>query len=35
VGAQLLNVFVTPITIADYLGGLVLASVATSAVGWR
>src|SRR5512136_1198503 len=28
-----LNVFVTPITIAEYLGGLVLASVATSAVG--
>jgi ABC-2 type transport system permease protein len=28
-----LNVFATPITIADYLGGLVLASVATSAVG--
>jgi ABC-2 type transport system permease protein len=28
-----LNVFATPISIAEYLGGLVLASVATSAIG--
>ena len=28
-----LNIFATPLTVADYLGGLVLSSVATSAVG--
>jgi ABC-2 type transport system permease protein len=28
-----LNIFATPLTIADYLGGLVLSSVATSSVG--
>jgi len=28
-----LNIFATPLTIADYLGGLILSSIATSAVG--
>ena len=28
-----LNIFATPLTISEYLGGLVLSSIATSAVG--